>query len=515
MVSSIAAKDVMSHPLMSKEAYGCRVIQNKGLTALKLTPGVQGDIAKAAWTHDVAMLERACAGQMFPTIPEIKYEGPHSTNPLAFRAYDRNYMINGKTLEEHTRISVAFWHAFRGAGADPFGGGTKAFPWDEMFDPGMQAVVRLIGAFEFMKKVGLPDWCAHDYDLLDGKGKLKELETQFDFLTDIALTLQNETGIKLAWFTNQFFSLSHYMEGAGSSPDPSAFLRALGQARNSWKSVNKLNGRSFVFWGGREGIASLINTDVEHETRTLAIFLEGMRNMAREMGFNGQLLIEPKAAEPTKYQYDHSSAVVIGFLAQHGLLDDFRINLEPNHGQLAGLPVDLELALAGKYLGGVDINIGSEGTGWDEDRYTCLTTAYHVARTEMKLREQGYFQDGGNNVDAKPRRTSTKPEDLVEGLIRTADNMSAGFMRAEMERKDGRLARMMAQRYSGWNEGLGAEILSGKHTKGFAALGQRVVDNEAQILTPIASGNTEGFDRVAEQPVLTAVVDMFRAANGG
>ena len=513
-----AASEVIRHPLMSKEAYGRRVIQSRGLAALDLTPGVKEAVAKAAWNHDLALLERACAGQMFENVSPLKYEGPDSKNPVAFKAYDPKMKIDGETtLEDYLRISVAFWHAFRGTGADPFGGGTIGREWDGMFDPLAQGTVRVLGAFELMQKIGFPMWAFHDYDLIDGtNGDLKELGAQLDLLTDIAKDRQDATGIKLAWNTNQFFALPIYMEGAGTSPYTAPFLRAVAQGKKSFEIANKLGAQNFVFWGGREGYIDLINTDHELEKANLALFLREMIGMSRRMGFKGQMLIEPKGKEPTEHQYDHDVTSVLGFLQKYGLLDEIGINFEPNHALLAGLSVAHELSFAGKWLKSIDINAGDPLTGWDIDLYTDPKTAFEVMRTVRALRLQGDFQTGVMNIDAKLRRTSTDyAGDLCRGMVKTADLLTVGLMQSIMETGDGRVAAMKAGRYAQWSSGIGLDLRSGNWNGQFEALADHVVANEAELVTPIPSGRVEEAHNAQDQATIVApVVRAFRGVQG-
>lgn len=502
---------------MRPEAYGRRVIQNRGLAGLNLTLGVQAEVAKAAWNHDVALLERACAGQMFESVSPLKYEGPDSKDPLAFKAYDPGYKIDGETsLSDYLRISVAFWHAFRGTGADPFGGATISRPWDGMHDPLMQAVVRLRGSFELMNKIGFPMWAFHDYDLIDGNGTLRELGAQLDLLSDIAKDQQDATGIKLAWNTNQLFALPIYMEGAGTSPYTAPFLRAVAQGKKSFEMALKLGAQNFVFWGGREGYTSLLNTDHELEMGNLAIFLREMIGMARRMGFNGQMLIEPKAFEPSMFQYDRDSSTVLGFLRKHGLQDEIKINFEPNHGELAGLSAEHELAFAGSSLGSIDINSGRFGVGFDVDEFANAQTAFQVMRTVLGLKAQGGFQTGVMNVDAKVRRTSTDyPGDLLRGMVKTADMLTVGLMQAKMEAQDGRVAALRAVRYSNWSNGIGQEIRTGEWNGRFAELADYVVDKEDELVTPIPSGRVEETHNAQDQATIVApVVKAFRGERG-
>ncbi len=510
----LVAGEIMKHPLFSPEAYGARVAKSKGLSGM--AAGAKMEIASHAMNHDLALLERACARQLFENVPSLKYEGPDSLNPLSFKAYDPDFKIDGKTLRDHLRLSVAYWHAFRGAGADPFGGGTVGRVWDGMHDPLMQGAVRMLGAFELMEKIGFPKYAFHDYDLIDGNGSLKELAEQLDFLTAIAKDQQAATGIGLAWNTNQLFALPIYMEGAGSAPYTAPFLRAVAQCHQSFKMAIELGAENFVFWGGREGYTDLINTLPKHEKDTLALFLKESIAMARKMGFNGQFLIEPKAYEPSMHQYDRDVATVLGFLKEYGLENDIKINFEPNHGDLAGLPAQHELAFAGAMLGSIDINSGRFGVGFDVDEFTNLDTAFQIMRTVKGLRDQGEFRTGVMNIDAKTRRTSTDwPGDMLHGFIKTADLLTVGLMMAMMEAKDGRVAQFVRGRYAGWQDGLGAEILAGSWAGNFAALASHVVQNESDLIKPIPSGRIEMVHNLLDQPtVIAPVVKLFRDSEG-
>ncbi len=508
---AIVAREIIGHRLMNPPAAMARILQSKGLHRLHLEARTSENLFAQTQLVDHYMLERACAGQMFENVSPLRYEGPESRNPLSFKAYDPSRKIDGKTLKAHLKLSLAYWHAMRGTGADPFGGGTVERPWDGMFDPLMQGVVRLLGAFELMEKMGAPYWAFHDYDLIDGNGTLKELGQQLDLLTDIARDRQDATGIKLAWNTNQLFALPIYMEGAATAPGTAPFLRAVAQCQQSIKMGIKLGAENFVFWGGREGYTNLINTMTRTEKQNLAIFLRENIKMARQMGFEGQFLIEPKAFEPTMHQYDRDVSTVLGFLKEFGLEKDIKINFEPNHGELAGLPAEHELDAAGTMLGSIDINSGRFGIGFDVDEYTNLQTAYHVMRTVRGLRAQGQFQTGVMNIDAKLRRTSSDwPTDLLYGYIKIADLLTAGMMMAIMEEQDGRVQAFVQDRYAGWTTGIGAQIRGGEWDGRFTELADHVVENEATLVQPVGSGRIEMLENMRDQAtVIGPIVKAF------
>lgn len=506
---------VMNHPLMSMEARSSRIIQNVRLQGLNLPETTRSNIAGAAIASDNAMLEKAFAGQIFEGVPSLRYEGPKSQNPLSFKTYDPHMVVDGKSMKDQLRICVAFWHAMNNDLSDPFGPGTLSRPWDNMYDPLAQSVVKLDGAFELMEKIGFPYWAFHDYDLIGGNNSLYNMATKLDFLTEIAHDLQSSSGIKLAWNTNQLFALPVYREGAATAPDTWPFLRAVAQCKQSFKMSIKLGAEGFVFWGGREGFVNLINTITKTEKDHLAIFLSEVIKMGREMGYKGEFWIEPKAFEPSMYQYDRSVEVVQGFLKEYGLSTCIKINFEPNHEELAGLSAEHGLDAAGMQLGSVDINSGRFGIGYDVDEFTNFMTALAVMRAVRKIRKNGGFEHGFMNIDAKLRRTSTDfPADLFHGCIKTADNLAAAYMVAAMEGKDQRISRAIADRYSSWGTGLGSEILGGKWDGNFGALADHVVYREKDLAHEIPSGGIEQLENIQDQALFAAISEAYDRSQG-
>lgn len=502
---------VLENPLMSRGARAQRILNNPALSGLGLTSR-SGAISRAIAADD-AMLQKAFSGQIFPDVERVAYEGPESRNPLSYKAYDPSMVVEGMTLQDHFKISFTYWHGLRGDGTDPFGGGTIARPWDSMRDPLAQGIVRMFGGFQIMDALGIKHYAFHDYDLIDGQGTLADLHPQLDLLSATAKALQEKYGINLAWNTNQMFALPVYMDGAATSPDSWPYLRAIAQCKQSISMAISQGAKGFVFWGGREGFIDLINTKTPMEKQNLAIFLREVIAMAREMGYQGEFWIEPKACEPTIRQYDRDVEIVIGFLHEYGLTDLLKINFEPNHGELAGLDADQQLDAAGKYLGSIDINRGLPHTGWDVDLYTDIPTARSVMRAVRNLRAQGGFTNGFMNVDAKVRRTSTRfPEDLMHGFIATADNLTAGLLLAVHEDEFG-LSAAVEQRYASWGTGLGAEIRQGQWNGRFGELADLVVARESELSHPLASGRIEELVSARDQWLIGAIMAQHRRGN--
>ena len=505
------SRTILEHPLMSQAARTERILGTPALSGLGLT--ARSTAVKMAIAGDNAMLERAFSGQIFPGLQRVVFEGPESTNPLSYKAFDPSMEVEGMTLQDHFKISFTYWHGLRGDGTDPFGGGTIARPWDSMRDPLAQGIVRMSGGFQIMDALGVKHYAFHDYDLIDGQGPLAGLHPQLDLLSATAKGLQDEYGINLAWNTSQLFALPVYMDGAATSPDTWPYLRAIAQCKQSIKMAISQGAKGFVFWGGREGFIDLINTLTPMEKQNLAIFLREVISMAREMGYEGEFWIEPKACEPTIRQYDRDVEIVIGFLHEYGLADQLKINFEPNHGELAGLDADQQLDAAGSRLGSIDINRGLPHTGWDVDLYADIPTARSVMRAVRNLRTQGGFTNGFMNVDAKVRRTSTRfPEDLMHGFIATADNLTAGLLLAVHEDQFG-LSAAVDQRYASWKTGLGAEIRAGQWNGRFGELADLVVESEADLSHPLASGRIEELGNRRDQWLLGAILAHHNRGN--
>ncbi len=402
--------------------------------------------------------------EYFKGIGQIKYEGPESDNPLAYRWYDENKVVAGKTLKEHLRFAVAYWHSFCGNGADPFGSPTHIFPWDEKADPVERAKDKMDAAFEFITKLNMPYYCFHDVDVVDYGNDLKENERRLRTLVEYAQQKQQESGVKLLWGTANLFSHPRYMNGASTNPDFHVLAHAAAQVKDALDATIALNGENYVFWGGREGYMSLLNTDMKREQEHFARFLHAAKDYARKQGFKGTFFIEPKPAEPTKHQYDFDSATVIGFLRQYDLLDDFKLNLEVNHATLAGHTFQHELQVASDagLLGSIDANRGDYQNGWDTDQFP--NNINEVAEAMLVLLDGKGLQGGGINFDAKIRRNSTDPADLFYAHIGGADTFARGLIIADniLQKSDYRKIRQ--ERYASFDSGKGKAFEEGKLT---------------------------------------------------
>ena len=398
----------------------------------------------------------------FPTVDKIKFEGKDSNNPFAFKYYDENRIIAGKTMKEYFRFAIAYWHTFCGTGNDPFGPGTKAFPWDASGDAIQRAKDKMDAAFEFITKIGAPYYCFHDFDLVDEGSSIVESEKRLQTMVDYAKQKQAETGVKLLWGTANVFSNPRYMNGASTNPDFTALSWAGTQVKNAIDATIELGGENYVFWGGREGYMSLLNTDMKREKEHLAQFLTIARDYARKNGFKGTFLIEPKPMEPTKHQYDFDSETVIGFLRAHGLENDFKLNIEVNHATLAGHTFQHELQVAADagMLGSIDANRGDYQNGWDTDQFP--TNLGELAETMLVILEAGGFSTGGVNFDAKTRRNSTDLEDIFLAHIGGMDAFARGMIIASdvLEKSD--YKKLRKERYASYDSGKGADYEAGK-----------------------------------------------------
>jgi xylose isomerase len=400
----------------------------------------------------------------FPGIQKIKYEGKESKNPLAFRWYDENLQINGKSLKDHLRFAIAYWHSMCGGGQDPFGSPTRPMPWMESSDVIQKAKDKMDAAFEFISKLNVPYYCFHDIDLIDEGNSVPEYEKRMKIITDYALEKQQETGIKLLWGTANLFSHPRYMNGAATNPDFNVIARASVQIKNAIDATIKLGGENYVFWGGREGYISLLNTNVKKELDHLAQFLHMAKDYGRKNGFSGCFLIEPKPMEPSKHQYDFDAATVIGFLREYDLMGDFALNLEVNHATLAGHTMEHEMTIAANagLLGSMDANRGDYQNGWDTDQFPI--DLYELTQMMMVFLESGGFKTGGINFDAKIRRNSTDPEDLFIAHIAGMDAFSRALIIADKILTESPYRMMKTERYSSFNTGDGALFTQGKLT---------------------------------------------------
>lgn len=399
----------------------------------------------------------------FDGIKRITFEGTESKNPLAFRWYDENRLVGGKTMKEHLCYAVAYWHSFCGTGDDPFGPGTRIFPWDQSSDPLERAKHRLDAAFEFITKLGVPYYCFHDTDLV-GDGTVFEIEKRLEKLVPEAKIRQEQTGVKLLWGTANVFSNPRYMNGAATNPDFLAVANAGVQVKNAIEATIELGGSNYVFWGGREGYLSLHNTNTKKEIEHLALFLTMARDHGRKMGFNGTFLIEPKPMEPTKHQYDFDTSTVIGFLRHFGLDKDFKLNIEVNHSTLAGHTFAHEIRMAADagLFGSVDANKGDYQNGWDTDEFP--TNIFEVTESMLEILQAGGFTTGGINFDAKLRRNSTDPEDLFIAHISGMDTFARALIIANKILYQSDYLKMRKQRYECFESSPGKLFVEGKLT---------------------------------------------------
>jgi len=411
--------------------------------------------------------------EYFPGIKTIKYEGPSTKNTLAYRYYNAEEVVFGKKMKDHLRFAICYWHTWRAMGADPFGSETRRWPFDDGTESVDNALNRLRAHFEFVQKLGVEYYTFHDRDVAPAGATLEETNKNLDTIIAEAERLQKATGIKLLWGTANLFSHPRFMSGAATNPDPEVFAYAAAQIKKAIEVTQKLGGENYVFWGGREGYMSLLNTDMKKETSNFALLLRLAVDYAKKIGFKGQFLIEPKPMEPTKHQYDFDSATVLNFLREHNLLEHFKLNIEANHATLAGHSFEHELTVssnAGR-LGSVDANSGDPQLGWDTDQFNMDIKSTTLAMGVVL--DQGGLGSGGFNFDAKIRRESTDPVDLFYGHIGAIDAFARGLRNAAKIREDGVMKKLVEDRYSGWNSGLGADITSGKLD--LAALEQHVL----------------------------------------
>ncbi len=397
----------------------------------------------------------------FKNIDPIKFEGKESDNPLAFKYYDENKVVAGKTLKEHMRFAMAYWHTLNNKGGDPFGAPTEIFAWDANPDPIVRAKDKMDAAFEFMTKLGLPYYCFHDVDLVDEAPSLGEFEKRIAAVVDYAKTKQQESGIKLLWGTSNLFSNPRYMNGAATNPNFDVVAYAGAQLKIAIDATLALGGENYVFWGGREGYMSLLNTDMKREQDHLAQFLTIARDYARKQGFKGNFLIEPKPMEPTKHQYDFDAATSLGFINKYGLQDDFKLNLEVNHATLAShtFEHELQVAVDAGMLGSIDANRGDYQNGWDTDQFPI--DVYEATQAMLVILEGGGIQGGGINFDAKVRRNSTDLEDKFIAHIAGMDTFARGLIAADHVLQHTSYKELRKNRYASFDQGNGAKFESG------------------------------------------------------
>lgn len=399
----------------------------------------------------------------FNQVEKIKFEGPTSKNPLAFKYYNAEQTVMGKTMKEHLRFSMSYWHTLCGEGSDPFGAGTVDRPWDdENTNPVERAKARVKVAFEFMEKMGLEYFCFHDRDIAPEGKDLKETNEILDQIVDVIEAEMKRTGIKLLWGTSNCFSNPRFMFGAGTSPNANVFAYAAAQIKKAMEITKRLNGEGYVFWGGREGYETLLNTDMGLELDNMARLLQMAVDYAQEIGFTGQFYIEPKPKEPTKHQYDFDTATVLGFLKKYNLDKKFKMNIEANHATLAGhtFQHELNLCRVNGVLGSVDANQGDLMLGWDTDQFP--TNIYDATLAMYEILKAGGFTTGGLNFDSKVRRGSFEPIDLFYGYISGMDTFAKGLLVAAKLLEDKVFENFISKRYESYTSGIGKDIVEGK-----------------------------------------------------
>jgi xylose isomerase len=432
------------------------------------------------------------SGPAFPEVETIRYEGPDSRNPLAFRHYNAEELVEGKSMRDHLRFSVVYWHTFRNPLSDPFGVGTAVRPWEDGSESVENAQRRVRVAFEFMEKLTAPYYAFHDRDVAPEGATLAESNKNLDAIAKVLKEEQQRTGIKLLWGTANLFSNCRYMHGAATSPNAEVFAYAAAQVKKAMEVTHELGGEGYTFWGGREGYQCLWNTDMHRELDHLAALLHMAVDYAKEIGYTGPFYIEPKPMEPTKHQYDSDAAACLNFLRQYDLMDHFKLNLETNHATLAGHTMQHELEVAGSAgaLGSIDANTGDVMLGWDTDQFP--TDIYLTTQCMHSILKYGGLTTGGVNFDAKVRRESFEPLDLFYAHIGGMDAFARGLKIAAAIRADGRLKSIVDDRYSSWSSPLGKDIEAGKHS--LASLEKLML--EKGEVTPNASGRQEMIENL-------------------
>ena len=429
--------------------------------------------------------------EYFKGVGTIKYEGPESDNPFAFKYYDEKKVVAGKSMKDHFRFACAYWHTLCNTGGDPFGPGVKVFPWDAAKEPVQRAKDKMDAAFEFITKLGLPYYCFHDFDLVEEGNTIQESEDRLAKITDYAKEKMSASGVKLLWGTANLFSHARYMNGAATNPDFKVVAYAGAQVKNALDATIKLGGENYVFWGGREGYMSLLNTDMKRELDHLAQFLHQAKDYARSQGFKGTFFIEPKPMEPTKHQYDFDAATVVGFLRANGLDKDFKLNIEVNHATLANHTFQHELQVAADagLLGSIDANRGDYQNGWDTDQFP--NNLNEVAEALLVILEAGGFGGGGINFDAKTRRNSTDLEDLFHAHIGAMDVFARSLLIADKILTKSEYKSLRKERYASFDSGKGKDFENGK--VGLAELRELALKNgePKQI-----SGRQEYFENI-------------------
>ncbi|OQA01424.1 MAG: Xylose isomerase [Planctomycetes bacterium ADurb.Bin412] len=431
----------------------------------------------------------------FPDIKKIAYEGPNSKNPLAFKHYNPQEVVEGKTMKDHFRFSAAYWHCFRNGGGDQFGQPTRLMPWDDGTDSIANAQNRVRVAFEFFEKLGLEFYCFHDRDVAPEGKTLAQSHKNLDEVVKVLKEEQQRTGIKQLWGTACLFAHPRYMHGAATSCNADAFAYAAAQVAKAIEVTRELGGSGYTFWGGREGYKSLLNTDMGREMDHLAKFLHMAVDYKKKIGFTGQFYIEPKPKEPTKHQYDSDVAACFAFLQKYGLVNHLKMNIEANHATLAGHSFhhELEFALANGIFGSVDANRGDLMLGWDTDQFP--TDIYDTTYAMLTILKAGGFTTGGLNFDAHVARESFEPVDLFHAHIGGMDAFARGLKIAAAIRKDGVMAKFVKERYASWDSSIGADIEKGK--VGFTELSKYML--EKGEISPNASGRVEMLENILNE----------------
>jgi len=433
--------------------------------------------------------------EFFPGISKIQFEGLKSKNPLAFKHYNPDELVEGKPMKEQLRFSVTYWHTIRGLLSDMFGVGTAIRPWEDGTNSLEMAETRARVAFEFLEKLGAPFYAFHDRDVAPEGKNLAETNKNLDRIVKLLKQEQQRTGVKLLWGTACLFAHPRFAHGAATSCNADVFAYAAAQVKKAVEVTHELGGAGYVFWGGREGYSTLWNTDIKRELDHLGKFLHMAVAHRKAIGFKGQFYIEPKPKEPTKHQYDSDAAACLNFLREYDLLDHLRLNLETNHATLAGhtMQHELEVAIAAGALGSIDANTGDLLLGWDTDQFP--TNIYLTTEIMLSILKMGGFKTGGTNFDAKVRRESFEPVDLFYAHIGGMDAFARGLKIAAAIRKDGRLADFVRQRYSSWDSGIGAKIESGKAS--FKELEAYML--EKGDITPNTSGRQELLENIINE----------------
>ena len=434
--------------------------------------------------------------EFFPGIGKIEFEGKESTNPLSYKWYEADRLVAGKKMSEHFRFAVAYWHSFCGNGTDPFGHATRKYAWDEPADAKQRALYKMDAAFEFITKLGLDYYCFHDFDLVEEGENLTESANRLEFISDYALEKQKASGVNPLWGTANLFSNPRYMNGAATNPDLNVVAYAGAQVKNALDLTIKLGGENYVFWGGREGYMSLLNTNMQKELDHMARFLHLARDYARKNGFKGNFFIEPKPMEPSKHQYDFDAATVIGFLRSYDLMDDFKLNLEVNHATLAQHTFQHELQVAANenLLGSIDANRGDYQNGWDTDQFP--VNIYELVESLLVILEAGGLQGGGVNFDAKLRRNSTDPEDLFHAHIGGMDAFAKALIAAASILENSAYLELRESRYSSFNTDKGKAFEAGELSL------EEIAELAAQNGEPeLQSGRQELFENLINQHI--------------